>query len=225
MRKPALPLYLNSASPQRFRLLQTLGVDFSLLNVPIDETPHKDEPSKKYAQRMAVNKAVAGAAHLEMKKSQRFCVIGADTCVVLRDKIFGKPDTNSEAVKMLTQLSGQTHNVLSAVAIRCSGCATVWSDICTTHVRFAHLSGQQIDEFVESGEARNRAGAYGIQGKAGEFVVRLDGSWSSVVGLPIRQTANLLNEKCLLSVNYDSAAAIAEKDFSGIPNWNGTYQI
>ena len=225
MRQQPLRLYLNSSSPQRLRLLRTFRIEFELLDCLIDETTHEYESADEYVHRMAISKAQAGAKRLEMQRSQRFCVIGADTCVVLGDEIFGKPQSRTEAAEMLGRLSGQTHSVLSSVAIRCSGSDIVWSELCTTHVRFDHLTKHQIETFVNSGEANNRAGAYGIQGKAGDFITQLDGTWSSVVGLPIKPTMNLLNKRCLFSVDYESAVSAAMQEFAQIPTFNGTYQI
>ena len=143
--------------------------------------------------------------------------------MVIDDVKLGKPSNRSDAFRMLRTLSGRVHEVYSAIAVtdrQTTHCATV-----VTRVEFSALTQTQIDAFLDSGEAEKRAGAYGIQGKAAEFVTRLEGSWSSVIGLPIRETVSLLRDVGVLVPNYDQAAQRVKNEYTEPPVWGGQYYI
>ncbi|HTN34270.1 MAG TPA: Maf family protein [Marinobacter sp.] len=178
-------IILASASPRRAELLQQIGVEFSVLPADIDETPVTGENVRHYVERMAREKSLKVAA-----ASPESLVLGADTSVVLDGIILGKPVSCNEAVATLRQLSGKTHQVLTAVALASGvGCK---SRLVITEVRFRDLSDVEITRYVATGEPMDKAGSYGIQGLGGIFVRELRGSYSAVVGLPLQETAALL---------------------------------
>lgn len=178
-------IVLASASPRRAELLEQIGLSFLVRPADIDETPAAGEPAERYVERLAREKALAGSAF-----GPGSLVIGSDTSVVLNGRILGKPATANDAVSMLKELSGQTHQVMTAVAIACKGSCE--SRLTVTDVRFRELSVREIDAYVATGEPMDKAGSYGIQGRGGIFVEELRGSYSAVVGLPLRETAELL---------------------------------
>ena len=217
-----LSLYLASGSPQRFRLLRALGLEFEVIHSQINESAIDNEAAAEYVSRLAVQKSIAGSSRVK-NMIDDFVVVGADTCVVIDDVKLGKPSNRSDAFRMLRTLSGRVHEVYSAIAVtdkQTTHCATV-----VTRVEFSALTQTQIDAFLDSGEAEKRAGAYGIQGKAAEFVTRLEGSWSSVIGLPIRETVSLLRDAGVLVPNYDQAALRVKNEFTEPPVWRGQYYI
>ena len=217
-----LRLYLASGSPQRFRLLRALGLEFEVIHSPIDESAVNNEAASDYVSRLAVQKSITGSS-LAKNRIEDFVVMGADTCVVIDDVKLGKPANRADAFRMLRTLSGRVHEVYSAIAVtdkQTTHCATV-----VTQVEFASLTQTQIDTFLDSGEADKKAGAYGIQGKAAEFVTRLEGSWSSVIGLPIRETVSLLRDAGVLVPNYEQAAQRVKNEFAEPPVWGGQYYI
>ncbi len=183
-------LFLASASPRRAELLRQIGVPFGLLKAPdIDETPHADESADDYVKRMAREKAAAGARQL--RPQDRPCrVLGADTCVVLDGRILGKPSDRAEAISMLTALAGREHQVLSAVCLEREG--QCWQASSDTRVTFRSLDAGQISRYVDTGEGMDKAGGYGIQGFGAVLVASISGSYSGVVGLPLAETATLL---------------------------------
>lgn len=183
-------LHLASRSPRRRELLVRLGVPFAALDVDIPEVRGPGESPEAYVARVAAEKAGAGLSQLAGRDEA--VVIGADTEVVLDGEVFGKPAGADEAATMLGRLSGRVHQVLSAVAVRSGGrCLQALS---VSDVEFAPLPAAWIAAYVESGEPMGKAGGYAIQGGAEAFVVRLQGSWSGVMGLPLHQTARLLEQ-------------------------------
>lgn len=183
-------LYLASGSPRRRELLAQIGVQFERISAPVDETPFTDELAHDYVVRLAIAKAEAGWQFAQQTGLPALPVLGSDTTVALADQILGKPDDDEHAAAMLRMLSGTTHEVLTAVALRTAqGCDAVLS---TSRVRFAALSEAQIRAYVASGEPHDKAGSYGIQGLGGLFVEHLDGSFTGVMGLPLHETAALL---------------------------------
>ncbi len=184
----AAQLILASASPRRRQLLEQVGVLFQLRPVPIDESPHLDEPAIEYARRMAHNKAMA----LELTADE--CCLAADTIVHRGQRLFGKPGNKREAVAMLRQLSGLDHEVTTAFALRREGAFLDLRHV-TTQVRFRALSGQDIERYVASGEPMDKAGAYGIQGLGGALVDRVHGSYTNVIGLPLPEVLACLKER------------------------------
>jgi len=174
---------LASASPRRRELLSLLLEEFDCCSADIDETPISDELPEDYVLRMAVQKASA-------VKNDRGVIIGSDTVVVLSGNILQKPVSVEDARGMLSALSGQTHQVMTAVAIMID--AELMTIISTTEVTFSTLEMPLIEAYLATDEPWDKAGAYGIQGIAGSFVRRIDGSYSSVVGLPLCETRELL---------------------------------
>lgn len=174
---------LASASPRRRELLSLLLDEFDCCSADIDETPISDELPEDYVLRMAVEKASA-------VKNERGIIIGSDTVVVLSGNILQKPVSVEDARGMLSALSGQTHQVMTAVAIMID--AELMTIISTTEVTFSTLEMPLIEAYLATDEPWDKAGSYGIQGIAGSFVRRIDGSYSSVVGLPLCETRELL---------------------------------
>ncbi len=191
-------IYLASQSPRRRDLLKQIGVNFEVLllridprrKVDVDETPHANEPPDDYVLRVSQAKAHAGLGVLRFRNLPAFPVLAADTTVVLDGKILGKPADREEAVSMLRQLSGRQHRVLSAVAIAFDERIEV--RLSETAVTFVALSEERIRRYVFTNEPHDKAGAYAIQGHAGAFVQRIEGSYSGVVGLPLAETVELL---------------------------------
>ncbi|QKZ06732.1 MULTISPECIES: Maf family protein [Pseudomonas] len=185
------PLYLASGSPRRRELLTQIGVAFTPLSASIDETPLPGEPAPAYVERLARDKAMAGLALLRASAGQPGgVVLGADTAVVLDGRILGKPVDEADALAMLAALSGREHEVLTAIAVVDEQRCEVRN--VASRVRFRPISAEQAHAYWASGEPRDKAGAYAIQGLAAIFVESLAGSYSAVVGLPLCETADLL---------------------------------
>ena len=186
-------LYLASGSPRRRELLTQIGVPFQVVSASIDETPLSDECPAAYVERLARAKARAGREHLlGASVSAPFCVLGADTAVVLDDQILGKPVDEADALSMLMALSGREHEVLTAIAILAAErCET---RVVRSRVSFRTISQQEAAQYWASGEPQDKAGGYAIQGLAAVFVAGLNGSYSGVVGLPVCETAELLGQ-------------------------------
>jgi len=178
-------LILASASPRRKELLEQIGVQFSVHAMDIDESVLEDETPSAYVERLAREKA--SAAQVQFPDA---VVLAADTTVTLGDQILGKPQSREDAVAMLNALSGQTHRVMTGVAL--SSAEGVFSRCVTTEVTFKPLAEELIERYVDTGEPMDKAGAYGIQGKAAVLVNDIRGSYSNVVGLPLAETAELL---------------------------------
>jgi len=181
-------LYLASASPRRRELLTQIGVPFSLLSVSIDETPHAAESPDAYVQRLAREKALAG---LSLVDDASACVMGADTTVVLDQRILGKPADKADALATLQALSGREHQVMTAVALASKSACEV--RLVTSRVRFRSISVDEAEAYWACGEPQDKAGSYAIQGWGAVFVSALEGSYSAVVGLPLCETAQLLD--------------------------------
>ncbi|MGH8214062.1 MAG: Maf family protein [Rhodanobacteraceae bacterium] len=182
-------LYLASQSPRRRQLLEQLGVAFELLRVEVPEVRGPDESAVDYVGRVAREKAQAGLVSVRGNDASAL-VLGADTEVVLDDRVFGKPRDADDAMEMLRALSGRMHQVISIVwCVRDGREESVTS---TSDVRFAPLSESEIEAYVASGEPFGKAGAYAIQGCAAVFIEHLSGSYSGVMGLPLFETARLL---------------------------------
>ncbi len=179
-------LHLASQSPRRQEILAALGLDFATGGVDVEERRLGDEAPDVMVLRLA--KAKAKAADVPAGT----IVIGADTAVVLGDKVFGKPAGRDEALAMLAGLSGKTHQVMTGVAVRSD--AGLQAALSTTEVRFREISPDEALAYWQSGEPRDKAGAYAIQGRGGVFVAAISGSYSGVVGLPVFETACLLRD-------------------------------
>lgn len=182
-------LLLASGSPRRRELLASLGVPFGVAPADIDETVRTGELPEAYVHRMALAKAKAG---FEQAGGTAHTVLGSDTAVVLGDRIFGKPIDRDDALEMLLMLSGNTHRVMSAVALVADG--RVAQRLSITEVEFRAIASTEAAAYWRTGEPADKAGGYGIQGLGALFVKALHGSYSGVVGLPLFETAELLGE-------------------------------
>ena len=180
-------LFLASASPRRRELLTQIGVPYSLITASIDETPLPTENAEQYVQRLAREKALAG---LRMAGVDA-CVLGADTTVVLNGRILGKPADRDEGLTMLAGLSGNEHQVLTAIALASRQRCEV--RLVASRVRFRPITPDEAQRYWDSGEPLDKAGGYAIQGWGAVFVSELHGSYSAVVGLPLCETAQLLD--------------------------------
>jgi nucleoside triphosphate pyrophosphatase len=187
-----MKLILASASPRRAEILRDAGIAFQTLPVHVDETPRAGESAQAMCTRLAQEKAQAALKRLP--KSGEVIVVAADTTVEVDGDILGKPASAEDARRMLQRLSGKTHRVLTALALVRLPDGAERSDLESTEVRFAPLSAQEIDAYVATGEPMDKAGAYGIQGRAGVFIERVDGCYFNVVGLPLARLYRNLKE-------------------------------
>jgi septum formation protein len=178
---------LASASPRRKELLQHLIPQFDIISADVDESPLPSECPKQLVARLAQAKAAKVASQHPDK-----LVIGADTIVTFGDQIFGKPENQNDSIRMLSMLSSQTHQVITAVAFRYQNKSFV--EQVKTEVTFACLSKQDILNYWQSGEPQDKAGSYAIQGIGGQFVKSITGSHSNVIGLPLYETKAMLRE-------------------------------
>jgi septum formation protein len=188
-------LVLASASPRRADLLRAAGIPFDRLVVDLDERIRPGEIPQSYVRRLAEEKtagamAIAGA-------TDEVCFLGADTAVVVDGDILGKPRDDREAAAMLRRLSGRRHQVMTGVSVRAG--AEEIGLVEVTAVDFAPLAAQEIAWYVASGEGRDKAGGYAIQGLASRFIPKIDGSYSNVVGLPVASVFELLKRVGLLA--------------------------
>ncbi|WP_312669164.1 Maf family protein [Stutzerimonas nitrititolerans] len=182
-------LLLASASPRRRELLTQIGVPFELLSITLDETPLPAERPEAYVQRLAREKALAGWAAVG---DDSVAVLGADTTVVIDERILGKPADRAEGLLILESLSDREHHVLTAVALATRGACEV--RLVTSRVRFRRIERAEAEAYWASGEPCDKAGGYAIQGWGAVFVAELRGSYSAVVGLPLCETAQLLDQ-------------------------------
>jgi len=182
-------IVLASASERRSRLLTQIGVQHELLAADLDEDPRPGESPADYVQRLARDKALAGLAALGGRTD--LPVLAADTTVVLDGRIFGKPSGEQECVAMLMALSGRTHEVMTAVALADGSDLRTAMDV--SRVTFRALDLQECRRYWATGEPAGKAGGYAVQGLAAVFISRLEGSFSCVMGLPLFETAALLD--------------------------------
>ena len=197
MKAPSF-IYLASQSPRRAQLLEQLGVRFEKL-VP---EPHEDaealeavrgaEAPAAYVRRVTRLKLAAAQARLERSGRPPAPILCSDTTVALGREILGKPDSAAHARAMLARLSGNTHRVLTAVALQQG--AQRWEILSQSAVRFAPMSPAQIRAYVATGEPMGKAGAYAVQGRAAMYIAHISGSYSGIMGLPLRETAALLSQ-------------------------------
>jgi len=193
-------IYLASRSPRRRELLGHIGVKFHLLlfrNRPdttpdVDEVPNDGEDPREYVMRMAVMKAEAGWRRMLERNLPKAPVLAADTTVTLEGRIYGKPRDRADAESMLAALSGKRHEVLTAVALKFD--EQMETALSVSEVQFRELAAEEIREYVATGEPDDKAGAYAIQGRAALFVAEIRGSQSGIVGLPLYETAQLLQK-------------------------------
>lgn len=185
-------IYLASGSPRRRELLAQIGVTFDVLKIDIDETPQTGESPAAYVQRVAIDKAKAGLILREQLALSERPILAADTSVVLDDDILGKPANQSEARQFIKRLSGRQHKVISAVALATDKTIKVRSQL--SNVRFARLDEAEIDWYVATGEGKDKAGAYAVQGLAAQFIEYIEGSYAGIMGLPLFETRQLLQD-------------------------------
>ena len=189
-------IYLASRSPRRRELLAQFGVPFHLLmfragpGSEVNEDPREGEPPRDYVLRVAKDKALTGWARVLQRRLPRAPVLAADTTVALEGRIFGKPADRADAERTLAALSGRRHEVLTAIALAYED--RLESDLSASEVWFRDLSPEEIRAYVATGECDDKAGAYAIQGRAASFVTGIRGSHSGIVGLPLFETARLL---------------------------------
>jgi septum formation protein len=191
-------LYLASRSPRRRELLTQIGVRFQLLlfrsrpgsDPEVNEDVLEGESPRAYVERVALAKAEAGWRRLLQRGLPRAPVLAADTTVALDGRIFGKPVDRTQACEMLATLSGREHEVLTAVALTYDD--RTETELSVTAVQFRPLREDEIRQYVATGETDDKAGAYAIQGRAAQFVAALRGSYSGVVGLPLYETAQVI---------------------------------
>ncbi|MFA5922097.1 MAG: Maf family protein [Methylococcaceae bacterium] len=184
----SVQLILASASPRRKELLDQIKVTYKVHPVDLDETPLPNETPLDYVQRLAAEKSAACRAQLNTE----IPVLAADTAVILGNMIMGKPQNQADALAMLTQLSGKTHQVYSAISLRGREHSQAVS---ITEVTFRRLTEREMLDYWHSGEPVDKAGSYAIQGMGGVFVESIKGSFSGVVGLPLFETAELLSKQ------------------------------
>jgi len=184
------PIYLASASPRRSALLRQLFVPHEIRIPNIDESRLPDESPAEYVRRLARAKAERIWSRLD--DDERRPVLAADTTVALGDEIFGKPTDRAEGMAMLQRLSGRTHQVYTAVAVRHKG--GLLDAVSASAVTFAELTADDCAAYWETGEPHDKAGGYAVQGLAAAFICELRGSYSGVMGLPLFETSRLLRE-------------------------------
>ena len=197
-------IYLASGSPRRREILTNLGYTVIRLNADIDETPHPNEQAQDYVLRMACEKNATALRCWQTQNNQspEYPILTADTTVALGSTILGKPESAEQAKKMLHQLSDAVHQVLTAVCV-------YWQDqtlftVQQSNVRFKSLTDVEIDAYIANGEPMDKAGAYGIQGIGGVFVADLQGSFTGVMGLPVFETVQLLQQHGLVVPPFSS---------------------
>lgn len=190
-------LYLASQSPRRLELLRQIGLEPTVLplrsspgRVDVDESPLPDEPATDYVLRLARVKARAGVEAQQVRNLPLWPILAADTTVTLDGQILGKPTDRDAAAAMLQHYSGRTHSVLTAVAAAHLGCLEVV--LSESLVTFKSLTEAEIAAYLDSREGYDKAGGYGIQGRAALFIEHLSGSYSGVMGLPLYETSELL---------------------------------
>ena len=185
-------IYLASRSPRRGELLGQIGIDFDVLPSDVDESVLGDEAPEHYVLRLAKEKASVCVQRLAEQGLPLRPVLAADTTVCIDGMILGKPENDADAAAMLRRMSDRWHVVHTAVAVADRDRVEV--ALSSTQVELAPLTDADIKAYIASGEPRDKAGSYGIQGLAGTFIRRIEGSYSGVMGLPIYETAQLLKQ-------------------------------
>lgn len=184
----AIDFWLASGSPRRRELLDQLGYRFATLTSAVDESPRRGEGAAALARRLARAKAAAGWAAAPARR--RRPALGADTVVVLGGELLGKPADRADGERMLAALAGKEHEVLTAVAVTDGGVMRV--GLSCSRVRMRRIPRAEIRAYWETGEPRDKAGGYAVQGFAAAFITRIEGSYSGIMGLPLCETAALL---------------------------------
>jgi septum formation protein len=191
-------IYLASRSPRRRELLKQIGVSFESLllredlrrGADVDETPLAEESAGIYALRIARTKATSAIQWIAQRRMPQRPVLAADTTIVFDDQIVGKPQDDKDAARILRALSGREHQVLTAIALALR--EHIETQISVSSVWMRELTDAEIRRYVASGEPLDKAGAYAIQGRAAGFITRIEGSYSGIMGLPLAETAELL---------------------------------
>jgi septum formation protein len=189
----AAPLILASASPRRREILETLGLVFEVVPSDVPEVHREGEAPRAYVERLSADKALHVARAGAGRRPAPF-VLGADTTVVLGEEVLEKPEDDADATRIIARLSGQTHRVITAVSIARAGEGLLRTIASETEVTFRSLSDDEVAAYVASGEGRDKAGAYGIQGLGSGLVTALVGDYFNVVGLPASAVIQLLFE-------------------------------
>ncbi len=199
MQPPSNIIYLASKSPRRRELLKQIGVHYELLmtrdhapRIDVDESPLDNETAHVYVQRVVKLKAESALRVMRQRRLTPRPILTADTTVALDGQILGKPVDKADARRMLARLSGQSHQVLTAVAVVAND--DIRQVLTTSFVTFASLDEDEIKQYVETGEPMDKAGAYAVQGLAAKYISKLSGSYSGVMGLPLYETATLLRQ-------------------------------
>ncbi|MEE8496081.1 MAG: Maf family protein, partial [Xanthomonadales bacterium] len=182
-------LILASSSPRRWELLNQVGVAYRVIVADIDESIRGGEGVREYVCRMAREKAL----EVHRRDGVTVAVLGADTAVVVNGRILGKPVDREDAIRMLEGLSGRTHEVWSAVALVLPG-GGLRERLNITKVTFSELDRAWIESYCDSGDPMDKAGAYGVQGIAAQKISHMEGSYSGVMGLPLHETAEILQQ-------------------------------
>ena len=189
-------VYLASQSPRRRQLLEQLGVQYELLLADASEDAEalelvlKNEAPAAYVKRVTALKLDAAVARLVRRKLPPAPVLCSDTTVAMGRTIYGKPENAQDAERMLSELAGRTHRVLTAIAVQQG--AQRFQAVSTSRVSFEPMTAEKINAYVATGEPMGKAGAYGIQGRVAMHIMRIDGSYSGIMGLPLWETATLL---------------------------------
>lgn len=202
--QPEPVLILASQSPRRRQLLQQLGFEPFCLASDVDETPIPDEKPQTLVLRLARAKAVACAARADLDQHAGGAhlsriILAADTVIDLQGQVLGKPQSELEGIGMLMALSDREHQVHTGVCVLCADTDVVHSMVVSTQVSFCKISVETARKYWISGEPEGKAGSYAIQGLGAQFVVHLSGSYSNVVGLPLFETSELLEQVGLTS--------------------------
>ena len=199
MPQPTNIIYLASKSPRRRELLKQIGIQFELLMMreqsprgDVDEAPLANEAAHAYVERIALLKARIAMKAMRERRLPTRLILTADTTVTIDAEVLGKPVDHDDAVRMLSRLSGQSHQVLTAIAVASD--REIKHLVTTSVVTFATLSADDIKRYVDSGEPMDKAGGYAVQGLAAKFISSLTGSYSGVMGLPLYDTTTLLRQ-------------------------------
>lgn len=186
-------LILASQSPRRKELLERAGFEFQALPIEVSEILEKNLTLEDALMALAEKKAKACVESGKLAKFQEYLVLAGDTVVVLENEVLGKPSSTQQAVEFLNKLSDKTHRVITAVCL-VDEVGLVARDFAETKIKFRKLSAIEIEEYVQSGEPMDKAGAYGIQGLASKFVEKMEGPYDNVVGLPVEVVQRLIQE-------------------------------
>ena len=194
-------IYLASKSPRRTELLQQVGVKHKIIDIGVDEKINSSNSPQENVVALSVLKCQEGVRKVINKEMRPFPVLAADTIVVLGDKIFGKPESEPDAIAMLLKLSGKTHTVITAVTIGIinKDKAKFHTISVSSKVEFTTLTEVDCKEYCKTNEPFDKAGSYGIQGYGSAFIKKINGSYSNIVGLPIHEVVELLKE---LGISY-----------------------